>query len=218
MDPTGGSCTRRARTVRRFDMCVVMGRFQAQNPPSKRAPKTSALARERQREKRQTAKSVKVDISDEDWQEAVDWLLRRRDESVRVCRGVFSQKSGTNTPSARQKEPPGSLPQAFGNPRRSGLWWASSPGTISRNIRKVPHRARTVRQHPLDHSPVRLHTPPYRSTDALCDVGSGGDATAVGAVHLCRVRCRVSDARSHFCGMRVLCRWPLWPGVLPSDA
>ena len=80
-----GSCTHRARTVQSFDICVFMGnvfpRFQAQRPPPKRASKTSALARKRQREKRQAAKSVKIDISDEDWQEVVDRLLRRRQET-----------------------------------------------------------------------------------------------------------------------------------------
>ena len=44
----------------------------------------------------------------------------------------------------------GDHPQAFGNTRQSGLWWASSPGKVSRNITKVPHRAHTVRQHPLE--------------------------------------------------------------------
>ena len=53
----------------------------APQPPPKRASKTSAQARERQKERRQAAKSVKIDISDEDWQENVDWLLRRRQET-----------------------------------------------------------------------------------------------------------------------------------------
>ena len=42
----------------------------------------------------------------------------------------------------------GDHPQAFGDTRQSGLRRASSPGNISRNIKKVPHRAR-ARQHPL---------------------------------------------------------------------
>ena len=53
----------------------------APQPPPKRASKTSAQARERQKERRQAAKSVKIDISDEDWQEVVDWLLRRQQET-----------------------------------------------------------------------------------------------------------------------------------------
>ena len=43
----------------------------------------------------------------------------------------------------------GDHPQAFGNTRQSGLQCASSLRKISRNIRNVPHRARTVQQHPL---------------------------------------------------------------------
>ena len=60
----------RPHTVQSFDICVFMGTvffcFQAQRPPPKRPSKTSALALERQWEKRQAAKSVKIDISDED--------------------------------------------------------------------------------------------------------------------------------------------------------
>ena len=53
----------------------------APQPPPKRASKTSAYAQERPKERRQAAKSVKIDISDEDWQEVGDWLLRRRQET-----------------------------------------------------------------------------------------------------------------------------------------
>ena len=60
----------------------------APQPPPKRASKTSAQAQERQKERRQAAKSVKIDISDEVWQEVVDWLLRRRQETSRKNRYV----------------------------------------------------------------------------------------------------------------------------------
>ena len=50
----------------------------------------------------------------------------------------------------------GNHPQAFGNTRQSGLRWASSLGKISTNIKKVPHYARTVQQHP--HPPEALST------------------------------------------------------------
>ena len=48
-----------------FSWALFFPRFQAQRPPPKRASKTSALAQERQREKCQAAKAVKIDISDE---------------------------------------------------------------------------------------------------------------------------------------------------------
>ena len=64
-----------------FSWAPFFTRFQAQRSPPKRASKTSAMARERQQEKRPAAKSVKIDISDEDRQEVVDWLLHRRQES-----------------------------------------------------------------------------------------------------------------------------------------
>ena len=68
-----------------FDICVFMHCFfpasKLKSPPPKRASKTSALARERQQVKRQAAKSVKIDISPEDWQEVVDWLLCCRHET-----------------------------------------------------------------------------------------------------------------------------------------
>ena len=43
----------------------------------------------------------------------------------------------------------GDHPQAFGITGQSGSRCASSFGKISRNLKKVPHRARTVQQHPL---------------------------------------------------------------------
>ena len=140
-----------------FSWTLFFPRFKAQRPPPKRASKTSALARERQREKREAAKSVKMDIFGEECQEVVDWLLRRRqetswEESVRVCRGI--SKDGNKIPPPRQKETPGILwrpSRSMGDTRHSGLQWPSSPDKISINIRKVPHRARTVRQHSLNH-------------------------------------------------------------------
>ena len=52
----------------------------------------------------------------------------------------------------------GNHPQVFGNTRQSGLPWASSPGKISKNIRKVPHRARTMRA-PCNNTPQGLGLP-----------------------------------------------------------
>ena len=104
-----------ARTVRAlckvsifaFSWALFFPCLQALRRPPKRASKTGALARECQWEKRQAAKSVKIDISDEDWQEGVDWLLRIWEESVCVRRGI-SKDGNKNTP-ARQKETPGIL-------------------------------------------------------------------------------------------------------------
>ena len=66
----------------------------------------------------------------------------RRDERIHAC------TEPAHNPLSPHPKASGDHPQAFGNTRQSGLWWASSMRKISRNIRKVPHRARTVRQHP----------------------------------------------------------------------
>ena len=68
----------------------------------------------------------------------------------------------------------GDHPQAFGNTRQSGSRRASSPGNISRNVRKVPHRARTVRQHPLKSAICR----PVDRTNNSGDRGWGGGCCA----------------------------------------
>ena len=131
-----------------FSWELLFPRFQAPRPPPKQASKTSALARERQREKRQADMSVRIDIS----RLAVAPPARHIWEaSVRVGRGMFPQTMGTRIPLQGRKKRQASSrdhPQAFGNTRQTGLQWASSSGKISRNIRKVPHCARTMRQHP----------------------------------------------------------------------
>ena len=49
-------------------------------PPLKHhASKTSKAARGRQRERRQAAKGVIINLTSEEWQEVVDWLLQRWD-------------------------------------------------------------------------------------------------------------------------------------------
>ena len=102
----------------------------------------------------EAAKSVKIDISDEDWQEVVDWLLCRRQETsgknqymsaVEYFLKRWEPKSPCKAERNTRYHPKasGNHLQAFGNTRHCGLQWASSPGKISINIRKVPHRATT---------------------------------------------------------------------------
>ena len=64
------------------------------------------------------------------WRNAAEGVWHAPRAEVRYTRGIIQKASGDH-------------PQAFGNPRQSGLLWASSPGNIPRNIRKVRHRATT---------------------------------------------------------------------------
>ena len=68
----------------------------------------------------------------------------------------------------------GDHPQAFGNTRQSGLRWASSSGKISRNIRKVPHRATTPSKSIVLNTivpyPTSLWGPLPRASAGVCRV------------------------------------------------
>ena len=130
--------------IRAFSWALFFPRFQAQRTPSQRASKTSALAWERQQEKCQAAKSVKIDISDEDLQEVVDWLLRHRQETSGknqyMSAVVFSQKMGTKLPVQGRKKHQVSS---------KGLWrpstsiWEHPPEWCQKGAAPCEHHATT---------------------------------------------------------------------------
>ena len=115
-----GSCTHRARTASVQSFDICVFIGTAFSPlPSSKEQDTSG--------KHQYASAVECSLK--------TW------EQESPCK---AERNTRHPPEAS-----GNHPQAFGNTRQTGLQWASSSGKISRNIRKVPHRARTVRQHPL---------------------------------------------------------------------
>ena len=54
---------------------------EVQPPRKQYAPKTSVAARQRVKELRERAKSVSINLTNEDWQEVVDWVLCKRAET-----------------------------------------------------------------------------------------------------------------------------------------